>query len=93
MNTGKPALVEFKDVEKSFDGETLVVQDLNLQVQEGEFLTFLGPSGSGKTTTLLMVVDELARHSVEVISLDYDRVQLNGGGIHCSTCPLIRDPV
>jgi putative spermidine/putrescine transport system ATP-binding protein len=55
MNTGKPALVEFKDVEKSFDGETLVVQDLNLQVQEGEFLTFLGPSGSGKTTTLLML--------------------------------------
>ena len=39
------------------------------------------------------VVDELARHSGEVISLDYDQVQLNGGGIHCSTCPLIRDPV
>jgi len=39
------------------------------------------------------VADELARHSVEVISLDYDQVQLNGGGIHCSTCPLIRDPV
>ena len=48
-------MVQFKDVEKSFDGETLVVQDLNLQVQEGEFLTFLGPSGSGKTTTLLML--------------------------------------
>ena len=39
------------------------------------------------------VIDELARHSVDVIPLAYDRVQLNGGGIHCSTCPLIRDPV
>ena len=30
---------------------------------------------------------------VEVIEIPYDKVQLNGGGIHCSTCPLIRDSV
>jgi N-dimethylarginine dimethylaminohydrolase len=30
---------------------------------------------------------------VEVIPLDFDLVQLNGGGIHCSTMPLIRDSV
>jgi len=35
----------------------------------------------------------LCRHGVEIVTLPYDRVQLNGGGIHCSTCPLIRDPV
>ena len=32
-------------------------------------------------------------YGVEIIDLDYSKVQLNGGGIHCSTCPLQRDPV
>lgn len=37
--------------------------------------------------------ETLLQHGVELIEIDYDRVQLNGGGIHCSTCPLIRDSV
>ena len=49
------ALVEFENVDKTFDGETLVVKNLNMEVGQGEFLTMLGPSGSGKTTTLLML--------------------------------------
>jgi putative spermidine/putrescine transport system ATP-binding protein len=49
------ALVVFAKVEKTFDGATLVVNDLNLAIQRGEFLTLLGPSGSGKTTTLMML--------------------------------------
>jgi putative spermidine/putrescine transport system ATP-binding protein len=47
--------VRFIGVGKSFDGETLVVRDLNLDIMPGEFLTLLGPSGSGKTTTLMML--------------------------------------
>ena len=43
------AYVSFRGVQKSYDGETLVVKDLNLDTQRGEFLTMLGPSGSGKT--------------------------------------------
>jgi putative spermidine/putrescine transport system ATP-binding protein len=42
-------------VQKSYDGETLVVKDLNLDIRAGEFLTMLGPSGSGKTTCLMML--------------------------------------
>jgi len=49
------ALVHFEHIEKSFDGETLVIKDLNLEISQGEFLTMLGPSGSGKTTCLLML--------------------------------------
>ena len=49
------AYVQFKNVQKSYDGETMVVKNLNLDIQEGEFLTMLGPSGSGKTTCLLML--------------------------------------
>ena len=49
------AFVHFDRVQKSYDGETLVVKDLNLAIGKGEFLTMLGPSGSGKTTCLMML--------------------------------------
>ncbi|WP_442778540.1 ABC transporter ATP-binding protein [Cobetia sp. L2A1] len=45
----------FSDVQKSYDGETLVVKGFNLEVRRGEFVTLLGPSGSGKTTCLMMM--------------------------------------
>jgi len=48
-------LVRFVDIQKSYDGESLVVKSLNLDVAKGEFLTMLGPSGSGKTTCLMML--------------------------------------
>ena len=48
-------MVRFQNVQKSYDGETLVVKDLNLDIATGEFVTMLGPSGSGKTTTLMML--------------------------------------
>ncbi len=53
-NTAEP-LVRFVDVQKSYDGVTLVVKKFNLDMQRGEFLTMLGPSGSGKTTCLMML--------------------------------------
>ena len=48
-------MVLFEEVQKSYDGETLVVKNLNLRLERGEFMTMLGPSGSGKTTCLMMV--------------------------------------
>ena len=57
------AFVAFERVQKSYDGETLVVKDLNLSLPKGEFLTMLGPSGSGKTTCLMMLAGfETATH-------------------------------
>jgi spermidine/putrescine transport system ATP-binding protein len=47
-------IVEIKNVNK-FYGDNHVVKDLELCVNEGEFLTMLGPSGCGKTTTLRMI--------------------------------------
>jgi N-dimethylarginine dimethylaminohydrolase len=38
-------------------------------------------------------MDALVKHDIDVIQIDYDKVALNGGGIHCSTCPLVRDSV
>ena len=47
-------IVDIKEVNKIY-GTNHVVKDLNLQVEEGEFLTLLGSSGCGKTTTLRMI--------------------------------------
>lgn len=63
MDGSETAFVEFQRVQKSYDGETLVVKDLNLAMPKGEFLTMLGPSGSGKTTCLMMLAGfETATH-------------------------------
>lgn len=51
----EPAFVWLEGVQKTYDGETLVVKDLNLDIARGEFLTMLGPSGSGKTSSLMML--------------------------------------
>ncbi len=62
-NTANTAFVAFEHVQKSYDGTTLVVKDLNLSIGKGEFLTMLGPSGSGKTTCLMMLAGfETATH-------------------------------
>jgi putative spermidine/putrescine transport system ATP-binding protein len=61
------AYVRFENIQKSYDGETLVVQDLNLEIERGEFLTMLGPSGSGKTTCLMMLAGFEAPTHGEII--------------------------
>ncbi len=47
-------IIELVGIKKCFDGEA-VVEDFNLTVKRGEFVTLLGPSGCGKTTTLRMI--------------------------------------
>jgi len=46
--------LELKAINKSF-GSAHIVNNLDLQINDGEFLTILGPSGCGKTTTLRMI--------------------------------------
>lgn len=38
-------------------------------------------------------LDKLAKAGIEIVTVPYDKVYLGGGGIHCSTAPLIRDPI
>ena len=47
-------IIELKNVSKEFDGK-YAVEDFNLYIRKGEFVTFLGPSGCGKTTTLRLI--------------------------------------
>ncbi len=48
------AFLELANITKAF-GQVEAVKDFNLQVERGEFVSFLGPSGCGKTTTLRMI--------------------------------------
>ncbi|MEG0529289.1 MAG: ATP-binding cassette domain-containing protein, partial [Bacilli bacterium] len=48
------SIITLKNVTKVFDGTT-VVENMNLNIKKGEFVTFLGPSGCGKSTTLRMI--------------------------------------
>src|SRR5512145_632712 len=48
------AYLTLSGISKLF-GDTVVVEDFNLDVEKGEFVSFLGPSGCGKTTTLRMI--------------------------------------
>ena len=73
-SSNEGAFVEFERVQKSYDGEKLVVKDLNLSMPKGEFLTMLGPSGSGKTTCLMMLAGfETATHG----EIKLDGVSIN----------------
>jgi spermidine/putrescine transport system ATP-binding protein len=48
-------IIELKGIKKCFEDSYVAVEDFNLEVKKGEFVTFLGPSGCGKTTTLRMI--------------------------------------
>ena len=49
------AQVKLKDLVKRFSGDVLAVKEINLDIEDKEFLVLVGPSGCGKTTTLRMV--------------------------------------
>jgi len=55
MSDSQDKYVSFQNVQKSYDGNSLVVKGFNLDIKKGEFVTMLGPSGSGKTTCLMML--------------------------------------
>ena len=50
----KEPIITLKNIAVSFDGQP-VLEDLNLSISDGEFVTLLGPSGCGKTTTLRII--------------------------------------
>lgn len=59
-------IISLKDISVAFDGET-ILNNLNLEIRDGEFVTFLGPSGCGKTTTLRIIAGFQEPDSGEVI--------------------------
>lgn len=67
----KKKVLELKNVSKSF-GKRKIIDNLNLEVEEGEIYGFLGPNGSGKTTTIKMILRLINSDSGEIKVNGYD---------------------
>ena len=67
-------IIALKNISVEFDGEK-VLDDLNLSIRDGEFVTLLGSSGCGKTTTLRLIAGFLEPDSGEVF---FDGKSMNG---------------
>src|SRR6195952_4774772 len=77
------ALISFADVSKSFDnGRVKAVDDVSLDVAEGEFLAIVGGSGSGKTTLL--------RLANRLIEADSGSVRVEGDDVRAADPILLR---
>ena len=59
-------IIDLNHVSKSF-GDKKILDDINLYVRKGEFVTLLGPSGCGKTTTLRLIAGFLAPDEGEIL--------------------------
>lgn len=70
----KQNIIELKDIFVSFDGEQ-VLDGLNLDIRDKEFITLLGPSGCGKTTTLRIIAGFLEPDAGEII---FEGKRING---------------
>ena len=72
------SFLSIQHVKKNF-GDLTVVQDFNLDVETGEFVSFLGPSGCGKTTVLRMVAgfEEPSAGSIAIAGKDVTRLKPN----------------
>ena len=62
----KENIVELKNISVAFDGEK-ILDGLNLDIKDKEFITLLGPSGCGKTTTLRLIAGFLEPDEGDVI--------------------------
>ena len=68
-------MVKFENIEIKY-GDFVAIENLNLDIKEGEFFTFLGPSGCGKTTSLRALVGFLSPSKGKVYVGDKDITNL-----------------
>ena len=69
-----PIIIDLKNISVSFDDHK-ILDNINLYIRDGEFITFLGPSGCGKTTTLRIIAGFLQQDSGDVI---FEGKNING---------------
>ena len=72
-------LISVKNVSKSYSRDSLkipVLNNINLDVQEGEFLSLMGPSGSGKTTLLNLIagIDKPSGGDISIANVDISKL-------------------
>ncbi len=77
-------IIALKNITMSFNKET-IVENLNLTIENGQFVTFLGPSGCGKTTTLKIIAGFLKPDSGQIFFNNYDITNLPPHKRHINT--------
>lgn len=69
-------MIEFKEVTKRYNGAT-ALSNINLDIDNGEFVFLIGPSGSGKTTVLKLLIREELPTGGRILIDDYDLTNLS----------------
>ncbi|WP_205619449.1 spermidine/putrescine ABC transporter ATP-binding protein PotA [Ferrimonas senticii] len=82
--TAAQPVIRLTGISKSFDGKQ-IINNLNLDVNHGEFLTILGPSGCGKTTVLRMIAGFETADQGEIILNGQDVTQVAAEHRHVNT--------
>lgn len=68
-------MLSLKNVSKSYDGYKKAVDEINLEIKQGEIFGFIGPNGAGKTTTIKMITGILAPTTGEIKINGHDIVK------------------
>ena len=70
-------MIEFKNVKKVYDNTTVALKNLNLQIDDGEFVFIVGASGSGKSTFLKLIMkeEEPTEGSIEINGTNITKIR------------------
>lgn len=69
-------MLEMIDVSKIYPGGSVALQDINVRIEQGEFVFIVGPSGAGKSTFFKMLFREVLPSSGKVIVNGHDLVKM-----------------
>ena len=77
------ANIILKDIKKSYSNKTTVIENLNLEIEDGSFTVLVGPSGCGKSTTLRMVagLEDITSGELYIGDENVTKVEANKRGI------------
>lgn len=71
-------MIKFENVSKKFPDGTIAVNNISLQIDDGEFTFLVGPSGAGKTTLLRLLIKDLSASSGTIIVDEHNLTKISG---------------
>ncbi len=74
-------MIEFKNVSKVYDDNTVALKNINLVIEKGEFVFLVGPSGSGKSTFIKLIIKEINESSGSIFVAEKNICNLKPGRV------------